>query len=333
MESDLAFKTVTANGVRLRLAVQGSGPLVILCHGWPESWYSWRHQIPVIADAGYTVVAYDVRGYGESDKPQEIEAYTLKELAGDVLGIADALGFERFITIGHDWGGPIALTTALLYPERVYATGSLSVPHLTRPPLPTLDLWRAIYKDRFFYQLYFLNEGMAEAEFEADLATSLFLVYTAIDARGMKHQQQNKQGGFMGLKAADAKLLDDMTHFETFPDWFSQTDLDYLVSQFQLSGKHGPYNRYRAQNLDWEELAHLNGAKIPQPAFFITGELDPVSSFVPLSTSFIEHVKKNYENLLIAKELPNVGHWTAEEAPRDVNETILAFLARVHDCD
>ena len=333
MESDLAFKTVTANGVRLRLAVQGSGPLVILCHGWPESWYSWRHQIPVIADVGYTVVAYDVRGYGESDKPQEIEAYTLKELAGDVLGIADALGFERFITIGHDWGGPIALTTALLYPERVYATGSLSVPHLTRPPLPTLDLWRAIYKDRFFYQLYFLNEGMAEAEFEADLATSLFLVYTAIDARGMKHQQQNKQGGFMGLKAADAKLLDDMTHFETFPDWFSQTDLDYLVSQFQLSGKRGPYNRYRAQNLDWEELAHLNGAKISQPAFFITGELDPVSSFVPLSTSFIEHVKKNYENLLIAKELPNVGHWTAEEAPRDVNETILAFLARVHDCD
>ena len=333
MESDLAFKTVTANGVRLRLAVQGSGPLVILCHGWPESWYSWCHQIPVIADVGYTVVAYDVRGYGESDKPQEIEAYTLKELAGDVLGIADALGFERFITIGHDWGGPIALTTALLYPERVYATGSLSVPHLTRPPLPTLDLWRAIYKDRFFYQLYFLNEGMAEAEFEADLATSLFLVYTAIDARGMKHQQQNKQGGFMGLKAADAKLLDDMTHFETFPDWFSQTDLDYLVSQFQLSGKRGPYNRYRAQNLDWEELAHLNGAKISQPAFFITGELDPVSSFVPLSTSFIEHVKKNYENLLIAKELPNVGHWTAEEAPRDVNETMLAFLALVNDCD
>ena len=333
MESDLAFKTVTANGVRLRLAVQGSGPLVILCHGWPESWYSWRHQIPVIADAGYTVVAYDVRGYGESDKPQEIEAYNLKKLAGDVLGIADALGFERFITIGHDWGGPIALTTALLYPERVYATGSLSVPHLTRPPLPTLDLWRAIYKDRFFYQLYFLNEGMAEAEFEADLATSLFLVYTAIDARGMKHQQQNKQGGFMGLKAADAKLLDDMTHFETFPDWFSQTDLDYLVSQFQLSGKRGPYNRYRAQNLDLEELAHLNGAKISQPAFFITGELDPVSSFVPLSTSFIEHVKKNYENLLIAKELPNVGHWTAEEAPRDVNETMLAFLALVNDCD
>lgn len=327
---DIEFKVVTANGLRHRLAIQGEGPLVILCHGWPESWYSWRHQIPAIANAGFTAVAYDVRGYGETDKPHAIEAYTLKELAADVVGIADALGHDTFITIGHDWGGPIALTTALLYPQRVYATGSLSVPHLTRPPLPTLDLWREIYKDQFFYQLYFLNEGMAEEEFEADLARSLFLVYTAIDARGMQYQQQSAEGGFTGAKPADAKLLDGMTHFDTFPDWFTQSDLDYLVSQFELSGKRGPYNRYRAQNLDWHELAHLEGATIQQPAFFITGEFDPVSKFVPLSTSFVEHVKKNYENLLISRELPNVGHWTAEEAPQEVNATIIEFLERVH---
>ena len=330
---DIEFKVVTANGLRHRLAIQGKGPLVVLCHGWPESWYSWRHQIPAIANAGFTAVAYDVRGYGESDKPHAIEAYTLTELAADVVGIANALGHDRFITIGHDWGGPIALTTALLYPERVYATGSLSVPHLTRPPLPTLDLWREIYKDRFFYQLYFLNEGVAEEEFEADLAKSLFLVYTAIDARGMKHQQQSAEGGFIGAKPADAKLLDGMTHFDTFPDWFSQSDLDYLVSQFELSGKRGPYNRYRAQNLDWHELAHLDGATIQQPAFFITGEFDPVSKFVPLSTSFVEYVKKNYENLLISRELPNVGHWTAEEAPQEVNAVIIEFLECVHQSE
>jgi len=247
---DVEFQVVNANGLRHRLATQDKGPLVILCHGWPESWYSWRHQIPAIAAAGYTAVAYDVRGYGESDKPHAIEAYTLKELAADVVGIADALGYDTFITIGHDWGGPIALTAALLYPERVYATGSLSVPHLTRPPIPTLDLWREIYQDQFFYQLYFLNEGAPEEEFEEDLARSLFLVYTAIDARGMRHQRQNAEGGFTGGKPADATLLDDMTLFETFPDWFSQTDLDYLVTQFELSGKRGPFNRYRAQNLD-----------------------------------------------------------------------------------
>ena len=329
MSPDIQFKVVTANGLKHRLAVQGEGPLVLLCHGWPESWYSWRHQIPVIANAGFTAVAYDVRGYGESDKPHNIEAYTLKELAADVVGIADALGHNKFITIGHDWGGPIALTTALLYPERVYATGSLSVPHLTRPPLPTLDLWREIYKDQFFYQLYFLNEGVAEEEFEADLARSLFLVYTAIDARGMQHQLQSDEGGFTGTKPADAKLLDGMKHFETFPDWFSRADLDYLVSQFKLSGKRGPYNRYRAQNLDWHELEHLDRVKIQQPAFFITGELDPVSRFVPLSSSFVEHVRKNYENLIIAAELPDVGHWTAEEAPQKVNEMILDFLSQV----
>jgi pimeloyl-ACP methyl ester carboxylesterase len=191
-------------------------------------------------------------------------------------------------------------------------------------------LWRELYKDRFFYQLYFLNEGNAEAEFEADLAESLFLVYTAIDARGIRHQQLTQDGGFTGIKPATAKLLDGMTRFDSFPSWFSQDDLDYLVTQFEISGKRGPYNRYRAQNIDWYELAHLAGAKIQQPAFFITGELDPVSSFVPLSTSFIDHVQKNYDNLVIARELPNVGHWTAEEAPAQVNETILTFLEQAH---
>lgn len=330
MLADVTFRTVTANGIHLRLAMMGDGPLVILSHGWPESWYSWRHQMPALAAAGYKAVAYDVRGYGESEKPHPIEAYTLKVLAADVVGIADALGYQKFITIGHDWGGPIALTTALLYPDRIYATGSLSVPHLGRSPLPTLDLWREIYKDRFFYQLYFLKEGVAEAEFEADLATSLFLVYTAIDGRGMKHQQRTEVGGLVGLKPPDATLLEGMHRHDSFPDWFSQTDLDYLVSQFEISGKRGAFNRYRAQNLDWDELAHLNGARISQPAFFITGELDPVNTFIALSTSFIEHARKNYDNLLVARELPGVGHWTAEEAPNEVNQVMLDFLAQVH---
>ena len=329
MLDDVEFRTIDANGVSLRLAMQGNGPLVILCHGWPESWYSWRHQIPVLANAGYTAVAYDVRGYGESDKPYEVEAYTLSALSADVIGIIDALGFDQAITIGHDWGGPIALTTALLYPDRVYATGSLSVPHLMRPPMPTLDLWRELYKDRFFYQLYFLNEGIAEAEFEKDLARSLFLIYTSVDARGIKQRSSQSGSGFMGHKPITAGLLDGLHAFESFPDWFSQSDLDYLVSQFMLSGKRGPYNRYRAQNIDWHELAHLEGALIEQPAFFITGELDLVSQFVPLSTSFIDHIKHNYRNLIMAEELPNVGHWTAEEAPEAVNRIILQFLSGI----
>jgi pimeloyl-ACP methyl ester carboxylesterase len=326
---NIEFQSVDANGVTLRLASAGSGPLIILCHGWPESWYSWRHQLPVLADAGFRAVAYDVRGYGESDKPHEIEAFTLNALAGDVVGIIDALGYEQAIVVGHDWGGPIALHTALTYPERISAVGSLSVPHYLRPPIPALDLWREVYKDRFFYQLYFLKEGIAEAEFEADLRRSLYLTYTAIDARGMRHQMQQHGSGLAGIKGPEASFLESMHEFAEYPHWLQPEDLDYLVSQFELSGKRGPFNRYRAQTIDWHESAHLDGAMIEQPAFFITGDLDPVSQFVPLEARITDVVKANYRNLLIAEELDNVGHWTAEEAPERVNHHLLSFLGRL----
>lgn len=326
---NIEFQHVDANGVTLRLASAGSGPLIILSHGWPESWYSWRHQLPVLADAGFRAVAYDVRGYGESDKPHAIEAYTLNALAADVVGIIDTLGYEQAIVIGHDWGGPIALHTALTYPERVSAVGSLSVPHFGRPPIPTLDLWRELYKDRFFYQLYFLKEGIAEAEFEADLRQSLYLTYTSIDARGMLYQQQQPESGLTGIKGPDASFLEGMHQFADYPHWLQPEDLDYLVSQFELSGKRGPFNRYRAQTLDWHESAHLDGAIVEQPAFFITGDLDPVSQFVPMETRITDLIAGNYRKLLIAEELDHVGHWTAEEAPDQVNHHILNFLNRL----
>ena len=158
---DLDFVVVKSNGIRLKLAMAGDGPLVIFSHGWPESWYSWRHQIPVIAGAGYRAVAYDVRGYGESENPYPIEAYTIKQLAADVTGIIDALGYDEAILFGHDWGGPIALSTAALYPHRISAVGSLSVPHPGRGPRPVLDHWRSVYREQFFYQLYFLKQGIA----------------------------------------------------------------------------------------------------------------------------------------------------------------------------
>ena len=158
---NVEFKIVESNGINIRLAMMGEGPLVIFCHGWPESWYSYRYQLPAVADAGFKAVAYDVRGYGESDKPHEIEAYTMRNMTNDVVGIIDALGYDTAITIGHDWGGPIALNTAALNEDRISATGTLSVPFTGRGPMPTLDLWKEIYKDRFFYQLYFQKEGFA----------------------------------------------------------------------------------------------------------------------------------------------------------------------------
>ena len=327
--SEVEFKVVESNGINIRLAMMGEGPLVIFCHGWPESWYSYRHQLPAVAKAGFKAVAYDVRGYGESDKPHEIEAYTMRNMTDDVVGIIDALGYETAITIGHDWGGPIALNTAALNEDRITATGTLSVPFMGRGPMPTLDLWKEIYKDRFFYQLYFQKEGIAEEEFESDLSRALFITYTNSDGRGMKFNFEKGQSGLVPEKTKDSTFLEGMEVFEDFPDWFSKEDLDYFVSQFEISGLRGPFNRYRAQNIDWHEIPELEGKILEQPAFFVTGTLDPVNFFVPSDQSLTDRIKPNYKNLLFAEELEGIGHWTQQEAPDEVNSFILDFLNKV----
>ena len=323
---EIEFKFIESNGINLRLAMMGDGPLVIFCHGWPESWYSYRHQLPAVAAAGFKAVAYDVRGYGESDKPHEIEAYTMKNMTNDVIGIVDALGYETAITIGHDWGGPIALNTAALNEDRITATGTMSVPFTGRGPMPTLDLWKEIYQDRFFYQLYFQKEGVAEEEFESDLSKALFITYTNSDGRGMKRNFEKGQSGLVPQKDKNSSFLEGMEVFEDFPDWFSEEDLDYFVSQFEMSGLRGPFNRYRAQNIDWNELPQLEGAVLQQPAFFITGTLDPVNFFIPSDQSLIDRISSNYKELLFAEELIGIGHWTQQEAPEEVNKLILKFL-------
>ncbi len=326
---NVEFKIVESNGINIRLAMMGEGPLVIFCHGWPESWYSYRYQLPAVADAGFKAVAYDVRGYGESDKPHEIEAYTMRNMTNDVVGIIDALGYDTAITIGHDWGGPIALNTAALNEDRISATGTLSVPFTGRGPMPTLDLWKEIYKDRFFYQLYFQKEGVAEEEFESDLSRSLFMTYTNSDGRGMKFNFEKSQSGSVPEKTKDSTFLEGMEMFEDFPNWFTKEDLDYFVSQFEISGLRGPFNRYRAQNIDWHEIPELEGKILEQPAFFITGTLDPVNFFVPSDQSLTDRIKPNYKNLLFAEELEGIGHWTQQEAPEEVNSFIIDFLNRV----
>ena len=285
--------------------------------------------MPAVADAGFKAVAYDVRGYGESDKPHEIEAYTMRNMTNDVVGIIDALGYDTAITIGHDWGGPIALNTAALNEDRISATGTLSVPFTGRGPMPTLDLWKEIYKDRFFYQLYFQKEGVAEEEFESDLSRSLFMTYTNSDGRGMKFNFEKSQSGSVPEKTKDSTFLEGMEMFEDFPNWFTKEDLDYFVSQFEISGLRGPFNRYRAQNIDWHEIPELEGKILEQPAFFITGTLDPVNFFVPSDQSLTDRIKPNYKNLLFAEELESIGHWTQQEAPEEVNSFIIDFLNRV----
>ena len=169
--------TIAANGIQLHYVEQGEGPLVVFCHGFPESWYSWRHQLPAVAAAGFRAVALDMRGYGQTTAPDAIEDYSLSHLVGDVVGAVNGLGYDEAVVIGHDWGGPVAWYSALMRPDLFRAVGVLSVPFSPPMTLPAgmtvSDVMRANAAGRNYYRLYFQEPGVAEAELEADLARNM----------------------------------------------------------------------------------------------------------------------------------------------------------------
>ena len=312
------FETVATNNIHLRVALAGQGPLVVLVHGWPESWYSWRHQIPALAEAGYRVAAPDVRGYGGSDKPEAIEAYAIKEMCADTAGLVTALGETQAILVGHDWGAPIVWNTALFHPEKVRAVVGLSVPHTGRGPAPRIELFRNIYKDRFFYQLYFQEPGVAEAELEADVRTSLRKIYYWASGEAIA-------AGIRLYKPADAKLLDDLPDPEPFPAWLTPADLDYYVGEFQQSGFRGPLNRYRTSKLDFEHQAAVADKCVAQPAAFIAGSLEPVLHYLP-GVDLIETMRTRVADLRLVRLIEGAGHWVQQERPEEVNAALTTFL-------
>jgi pimeloyl-ACP methyl ester carboxylesterase len=315
---DQRFEFIDTNGVRLRCVVEGAGPLVIMVHGWPESWYSWRHQIGPLRTAGYRVVVPDVRGYGGSDAPMAIEAYDMESLVGDVLGLIDHFGERKAVLIGHDWGAPIVWNTAALYPERIRAVAALAVPYAPRGKISSTELWRRLYAGRFFYQLYFQEPGRAEAELEADIRTALRKIYHAGSGDAPK-------GLFPRDKPADACMLDTLPDPVTLPFWLTEQDLDYYVAQFAHSGFRGGLNRYRNQDRDWERLTALTGARITVPACFIAGSRDKVLRFVP-DVDLVENMKRWTDDLRVCELIEGAGHWIQQERPAEVNALLLRFL-------
>ena len=314
-------KLIETNGIKLRVNLSGEGPLVLLIHGWPESWYSWRHQIKALAAAGYRVAAPDVRGYGGSDKPEAIEAYDMAAMTADMAGLIAALGEEQAVVIGHDWGAPIAWNTALLHPERVRAVAGLSVPYTGPGPAPFIDVVKQLYKDKFFYQIYFQEPGVAEAELEADVRDSLRKIYYWISGEGLRAAPPRS-------KPADAKLLDGMADPGEMPAWMSTEDLDYYVSQFEGSGFRGPLNRYRNWHRDFALLSPLAAQKIVQPAAFIAGTLEPVLNFVP-GVDLIAIMREKLADLRLVEMVEGAGHWVQQERPGPVNDALLRFLADI----
>ena len=211
--ADISERRIATNGIELNIAEQGVGPLVLLLHGFPESWYSWRHQFAPLAAAGYHAVAPDMRGYGKSDKPHDVAAYNQVEVMRDIIGLIPALGYETAVVIGHDWGAPTAWGCARDYPQVVTAVGALSVPFMPRSPVAPMAVMRQTFEGQFFYQLYFQEPGVAEAEFERDIRTALrkFLVMGSGDT----------DLSSLPVRGPDDDMFSSLPNPEKLPAWLS----------------------------------------------------------------------------------------------------------------
>jgi pimeloyl-ACP methyl ester carboxylesterase len=316
------FQTIDAGEARLRCAIQGDGPLVILVHGFPESWFSWRHQMAPLAEAGFKACAIDVRGYGGSDKPEPIEAYAMARLTVDVARIAQALQpGSPAILVGHDWGAPIVWNTALTRPERVAAVAGLSVPFTGVPTRPFTEIFHEAFtaKGRFFYQAWFQKVGPPEAEAEADVRGFLRKFYYGICG--------DAPDGSWPQKSAEATLLEGMVDPDPFPAWLSEAELDYYVGEFETSGFRGPISRYRNHERDYEWLQAFRGRKIEQPSLLIGGDRDPAFNGFGRIADPAALMRQHVTDLRGAHVLPGCGHWTQQERPAEVTRLLIDWLA------
>ena len=312
----------TAPDITLRYAEMGSGPLVLMVHGFPESWYSWRHQLPAIAKAGFRAVAADVRGYGGSSAPKEVEAYSLAELAGDMASLAHSLSPDQpAIIIGHDWGAPIAWTSALLHPDRFRAVAGLSIPHSAPGPVSADVLQDQFFtkKGRYFYQVDFQDVGTAEAELEADPAAVIRKFYYAISGDA-------PEGTWPSDKKPGDGLLKGLPEPPMPLPWLDQDDVAYLDGEFRRSGFHGPLNRYRNQRRDHAMLTALASNVIHQPSLFIGGTSDLATRLA--GPDSLEKLARLLPGLQGLHMLEGCGHWTQQERPDEVNALLAEWLAK-----
>jgi pimeloyl-ACP methyl ester carboxylesterase len=317
------LRRIDVGAISLRAAIEGDGPLVIMVHGFPESWYSWRHQIGPVAAAGYTVAAIDVRGYGGSDKPHAVSAYAMEAIVGDLVGLKAALSpHASAILVGHDWGAPIVWNSAFVHPDLFRAVAGLSVPFTGAPTRPFTDVFREKFtsKGLFFYQEYFQQPGRAEAELEPDMRRFLTLFLTAIGGEA--------PADAWPVKPADALLLDGLNAPAALPAWLTQADLDFYTREFEQSGLRGPLNRYRNHEADHAWLSPLAGRKLEQPALYIGGTRDPASTLFGQITDPVA-MMRHFAPRVEGHMLEGCGHWTQQERPAEVTALLLDWLARV----
>ena len=325
--SEPTQRMIESNGIRLNIAEQGKGPLVLLCHGFPESWYSWRHQIEALAAAGFRAVAPDMRGYGKSDRPDAIDQYTIFHLVGDLVGLLDALEAPTAVIVGHDWGANIAWHAARLRPDRFRAVVALSVPFRPRSPVrPTSVMPQTA--DAQFYMLYFQNPGVAEAELERDpRATVRNMLYGASGDGAAARAAAVSRGAApsIGMVPRGGGMMQGPGAPATLPSWLSEADIDFYAGEFKRSGFRGGLNYYRNIDRNWELTAAFADVKVTVPALYIAGDHDMVVA-APGTAEHLANLKQFVPALRNIQMLPGCGHWTQQERPGEVSAAIIDFV-------
>jgi len=308
----------------MHIAEQGDGPLVIMCHGFPESWYSWRHQLSALAQAGFHAVAPDMRGYGQTDRPDSIDQYSLLHLVGDMVGLVDALGAETAVIAGHDWGAPVAWHAAQLRPDRFRGVIGLSIPFLPRGQVhPTRELPET--DDAVFYQEYFQAPGIAEADLEHNVHFSVRSTLYAFSGDAIPLDAIKTGVGSIGLIPRKGGILAGRTSPPSLPSWLTEADVDFYAGEFCRTGYRGGLNWYRNIARNWQLLSPFDGAKVSVPALYVVGDRDLVLAFRGMER-LISGLSNDVPKLQSSIILPGCGHWTQQERPHDVNEAMIDFL-------
>ncbi len=307
-------RMIAVNGIELALREAGDGPLVLLCHGWPELSYSWRHQIEALAAAGFRVAAPDMRGFGQSSAPADISAYSIFDTVGDMVALVNALGEKRAVIIGHDWGAPVAWHAALFRPDLFTAVAGLSVPPPFRGRARPLDILRENGVTNFYWQ-YFQRAGVAEAEFERDVARTM----RAILGRGFSDPPAS-----LFIDAAKG-FLAGADNDRPLPHWLSEADLAFFTAAYKETGFRGGLNWYRNIDRNWELTAPWQDAQIRQPSLFIAGARDSVVTGL-IGAKRVAEMERVLPNLKAKLIIDGAGHWIQQERPEEVNAALIAFL-------
>ncbi|WP_256354075.1 alpha/beta fold hydrolase [Variovorax sp. dw_308] len=308
------------NGIRMHYVDEGQGPLVILLHGFPYLWYVWRRQIGALAEAGYRVVVPDQRGFGQTDQPDSIEAYDMSQAVGDVVGLMAALGETSAVIVGHDLGAGVAQAAAMMRPDLFRGLVMLNTPAPPRGKEKPSVGWRAMAKDKTFYQLYFQQVGKADREMSRDPRKTLRSIFYAISGAAT-----GKERWRLFVEPGET-FPDTFPEPKDFPSWLSPRALDYYVDEYTRTGFTGTLNYYRCRDRNWEISAFLHGAVVRQPSLFIGGASDPALEQIVGLYDQLETYLLGLRNKIL---LPGVGHSAAEERPDQVNELLLGFLEQL----